>query len=323
MKYVSIVLAGCALVASTSACNSFSGTKTTETRDSQAASAVEQPQAITNTAAAGDQGFTKSPDGLDYKLVTKGNGTQTPKPGDFGEMHVKFSIGDTVMINTYEMNNMKPVTQQFQAPAMKGDLMTGLMKMKAGDSMVFRMLMDTLAVRAKQPKPAWAKPGDYACWEIKMVSVKTKEQAEHENASKEGAQKTIDDKILLDYFKTKGIKNVKKTASGIYYVVRKPGMGLSPKAGQKVTVNYTGQNLKGEKFDSNVDPSFSHVEPFSFNLGKHSVIKGWDEGVAVMKKGMKATFYIPSSLAYGSNGAGAKIPANAILIFDIELLSFK
>lgn len=320
MKYVSLIFAGCALLTAT-ACNSSAQSN----KDNQKNNTTDQADASVTivTQNVDDDGFTQSPDGLDYKLITKGTGTQTPKPGDLAEMHVKFRIGDTVMINTYEMNNQKPVTQQCQAPGMKGDLMGGIMKMKAGDSMVFRMLMDTLATRANQPKPAWAKPGDYAVWEIKMVSVKTKEQAEAENVKKESAQLAIDDKILQDYFKSKKIKNVKKMPSGIYYTVLKPGAGLSPKTGQKVSVNYTGQDLKGEKFDSNVDPSFNHVEPFSFDLGKHNVIKGWDEAVAIMKKGMKATFYIPSSLAYGSNGAGGKIPANAILIFDIELLSFK
>lgn len=320
MKYVSLIFAGCALMTTATACNSSAQSSKDHQKDSTA-NRTEVSRTI--PAQSGDDGFTKSPDGLDYKLITRGTGTQTPKPGDLAEMHVKFRIGDTVMINTYEMNNQKPVTQQCQPPSMKGDLMEGLMKMRAGDSMVFRMLMDTLATRANQPKPAWAKAGDYAVWEIKMVSVKTKEQAEAENVKKEGAQLAIDDKILQDYFKSKKIKNVKKMPSGIYYTVLKPGAGLSPKTGQKVSVNYTGQDLKGEKFDSNVDPSFNHVEPFSFDLGKHNVIKGWDEAVAIMKKGMKATFYIPSSLAYGSNGAGGKIPANAILIFDIELLSFK
>lgn len=319
MKYTSLVIAGCALIVSSTSCSANKSEKQTETPAGQAA-AQENKQ---TTSVADDKDFIKSPDGLDYKIVTKGTGTITPKPGDMGEMHVKFKIGDTVMINTFEMNHGQPVPQQFQKPTIKGDLMEGLMKMKAGDSVVFRMLMDTLAARANQPKPAWAKPGDYAVWEVKMVNVKTKEQAEAEAKSKEATQKATDDKLIQAYFKSKGIKNAKKAPSGLYYVVHKPGAGLSPKNGQKVTVNYTGQNLQGEKFDSNVDPAFNHVEPFSFDLGKGGVIKGWDLGVALMKKGMKATFYLPSGLAYGERGAGEKIPANAILIFDIELLSFQ
>jgi FKBP-type peptidyl-prolyl cis-trans isomerase len=316
MKYTSLAIASCALIVSSTACSANKSEAKTETT---AQTTVQEAKAA---PMEDDKDFVKSADGLDYKIVTKGTGTITPKPGDMGEMHVKFRIGDTVMINTIEMNHGQPVPQQFQPPSMKGDLMEGLMRMKAGDSVVFRMLMDTLVARAHQPKPAWVKPGDYAVWEVKMVSVKTKAQAEAEAKSKEAAQNATDDKLIQAYFKSKGIKNAKKAPSGFYYVIQKPGTGPSPKPGQKVTVNYTGQNLQGEKFDSNVDPSFGHVEPFSFDLGKRGVIKGWDEGVALMKKGMKATFYLPSSLAYGERGAGEKIPPNAILIFDIELLSF-
>lgn len=318
MKYTSLVIAGCALVVSTTSCGAPKSDKQTETLAAGAAQETQQAPSV-----ADDKDFVKGPDGLDCKVVVKGNGTTSPKPGDLGEMHVKFMIGDTVMINTYEMNNGQPVPQQFQAPTIKGDLMEGLMTMKAGDSMVFRMLMDTLATRAHQPKPAWVKPGDYATWEVRMVSVKTKEEAEAEAKSKEAAQIAKDDQVIRDYLKAKGIKNAKKAPSGLYYVVHSPGSGASPKTGQKVTVNYTGQNLQGEKFDSSVDPAFNHVKPFSFVLGKRGVIRGWDEGVALMKKGMKATFYLPSTLAYGDRGSGDRIPPNAILIFDIELLSFQ
>jgi len=221
------------------------------------------------------------------------------------------------------MNDGQPVTQQFQAPRMKGDLMEGLLMMKAGDSMEFRMLMDTLSARTGQPKPAWAKPGDYATWNVKMVDIKTKEQMDKETAEKGAVEAKKEDSILQAYFKTKGIKNVQKTADGMYYVIHKDGTGALPKAGQTVTVNYTGRDLTGKKFDSNVDSAFHHVEPFQFALGQHHVIKGWDRGVALLKKGSKATFYIPSALAYGERGAGSQIPPNSILIFDIELLDFQ
>lgn len=296
MKYNSLMLAGCAIFLSVG-CN---------------AQAKKKPS-----------GFTKNPNGLEYKFITKGTGTVTAQEGNFGEMNVKFKIGDSVLINTMEMNQGNPVSQMIQKPTMKGDLMEGLMMMKAGDSAVFRILMDTLAVRASQPKPEWAKKGDYATWEVKMVSVKTKEQVAAESAGKEKTQAATDDKLILEHLKAKGITNFKKTPSGLYYVVTAEGAGESPKDGQNVTVNYTGQSLLGEKFDSNVDPAFNHVEPFKFPLGKHQVIKGWEEGVAVMKKGMKATFYLPSTMGYGERGAGPKIPPNAILVFDIELIDFQ
>jgi len=83
-------------------------------------------------------------------------------------------------------------------------------------------------------------------------------------------------------------------------------------------VNYTGKLLDGTIFDSNKDPKFGHVQPFSFTLGAGMVIKGWDEGMQLLKLGGRATFYIPSSLAYGPQGSGS-IPPNAVLVFDVEV----
>ncbi|MBX9449345.1 MAG: FKBP-type peptidyl-prolyl cis-trans isomerase [Taibaiella sp.] len=98
------------------------------------------------------------------------------------------------------------------------------------------------------------------------------------------------------------------------------GTGPNPKAGQKVSVNYTGKLMDGKVFDSNIDPKFNHVTPFEFKVGNGKVIKGWDAGFLSMQKGQKATLYIPSSLAYGKNSPTPAIPANSILVFDVELL---
>ncbi len=316
MKRISLLFGVALLLTS---CNSFSQDKTAEAQTEE-----KTTEPITTPGAqSADENFEKGNDGLEYKKVTEGTGTVSGKPGDFAEMHVIFKLGDSVIINTYEMNQHMPVMQQLQEPTMKGDLMGGILSMKAGDSTVFRMLADTFMTRSGQPKPEWLRPGDYASWEVKMVSLKSKEQMEAESREKDKTAMAADDKIIKEYLQQKGIKNAKKDASGMYYVIHKPGTGAAPKEGQNVTVNYTGYNLKGEKFDSNVDPAFNHVEPFSFNLGKGSVIKGWDKGVALMKKGMKATFYIPSALAYGERGAGDRIPPNAILAFDIELLNIQ
>ena len=113
------------------------------------------------------------------------------------------------------------------------------------------------------------------------------------------------------------------TTSGLRYLDTAEGAGPSPKAGQTCVMHYTGWlsdgGKPGKKFDSSVDRG----QPFSFTVGVGQVIKGWDEGVITMKKGGKRTLYIPAALGYGARGAGGVIPANADLIFDVELLDFR
>lgn len=117
-----------------------------------------------------------------------------------------------------------------------------------------------------------------------------------------------------------------RTSSGLNYVVTTEGTGAIPTAGMNVTVNYTGRLLNadgtlGAVFDSNVDPQFNHVTPFQFPLGQGRVIRGWDEGFALLRVGTVGKLIIPSELGYGAAGSGARIPPNSILVFDITLVS--
>lgn len=97
-------------------------------------------------------------------------------------------------------------------------------------------------------------------------------------------------------------------------------VGPTAKAGDVVSVNYTGKLLDGTVFDSNIDPQFGHVEPFVFPLGVGNVIAGWDEGIVGMKVGEKKTLTISPDKGYGENAVGP-IPANSTLVFDIEVLA--
>jgi FKBP-type peptidyl-prolyl cis-trans isomerase len=106
------------------------------------------------------------------------------------------------------------------------------------------------------------------------------------------------------------------TPSGLQYEEISEGAGAEAKAGQKVSVHYTGTLVDGKKFDSSRDRG----KPFQFTLGVGQVIKGWDEGVAGMKVGGQRRLTIPPELGYGSRGTGGVIPPNATLIFDVELV---
>ena len=109
---------------------------------------------------------------------------------------------------------------------------------------------------------------------------------------------------------------IKETGTGLKYKVIVAGTGAVPKKGDTVTVHYTGTLEDGTKFDSSRDRN----DPFKFKLGVGQVIKGWDEGLSIMRVGDRYTLIIPADLGYGARGAGGVIPANATLIFDVELL---
>ena len=126
--------------------------------------------------------------------------------------------------------------------------------------------------------------------------------------------------------KTEGVKflednkkkpDVKATASGLQYKVMKEGTGAKPKATDTVSVNYRGTLIDGTEFDS----SYKRGQPATFPL--NGVIKGWTEGVQLMKTGSKYQFFVPANLAYGERAVSPDIGANATLIFEVELLEIK
>lgn len=107
------------------------------------------------------------------------------------------------------------------------------------------------------------------------------------------------------------------TASGLKYIVVKKGKGKKSEIDKVAEVHYTGWLVDGKKFDSSRD----RKQTFEFVLGARQVIKGWDEGVALMKIGDQFRFIIPPELGYGEKGAGEIIPPNSTLIFDVELIN--
>lgn len=160
-----------------------------------------------------------------------------------------------------------------------------------------------------------------------------KQQSKQENNQED---KALDKKVVNqikqvsgDTTKTAGVRKMENdsitTPSGLSYrILRKAQEGAAqPKVGQLITAHYTGwlqeKGAKGKKFDS----SFDRNEPIAFKVGVGYVIKGWDEALLDMKVGEKRELVIPANLAYGSRGAGAAIPPDATLIFEVELCSIK
>jgi peptidyl-prolyl cis-trans isomerase A (cyclophilin A) len=130
--------------------------------------------------------------------------------------------------------------------------------------------------------------------------------------NKEKAAKDEFEKWVKDNFPA-----AKATGSGLYYVVQEEGSGKQAEKGKQVSVHYSGTLANGNKFDS----SYDRGQPITFQLGVGQVIKGWDEGIALMKEGGKIKLIIPYYLAYGESGRPPVIPPKATLIFDTELIS--
>ena len=284
--------------------------------------------------------YKKFPSGLQYAFIVDKPGTLKPQDGDQISLNMQSICQNRLMYSTATAFKGKPGVYGVAKPAFKGDLIEAIVLMTPGDSIVCLVDADALYKNSKVKKPDFIKPGDKVQYFIKLVSIKPKEQVQkeqqaafmkqmNEQMAKQKAaaakQAVKDDKTLQAYLAKKKITAV-KTSSGLYYNITAEGSGEKALPGDTVTMNYTGMLLDGTRFDSNEDTAFHHVSPYTFVLGRGSVIKGWDEGVALLKTGSKATFYIPSGLAYGlqtrpGSGANPKgIPANSILLFDVQLL---
>ena len=140
------------------------------------------------------------------------------------------------------------------------------------------------------------------------------EEFKKSKASREAAAAAAEEENLKEH--TKGMN---RTDSGLYYNIQKEGTGATPGSGKTVSVHYRGMLMDGTVFDS----SYQRNQPIDFPLGEGRVIPGWDEGIALLKKGSAAKLVIPSELAYGAQGAGGVIPPNATLIFEVELVDFR
>jgi len=160
----------------------------------------------------------------------------------------------------------------------------------------------------------------------KMEIIRVGDAAEAFNAIEafrtfEGArdQKLAEAKAKMDSELDKLAAGFDKTESGLRYQIIQKGSGAQASQGKNISVHYKGQLADGRVFDS----SYDRKQPIDFTVGVGQVIKGWDEGLQLLKVGDKARLVIPSHLAYGSQGAGGVIPPDATLIFDVELMDVK
>jgi len=285
------------------------------------------------------QNFKKGDGGLEYNIA-KDAGADKAISGDFlsVDMTIKSDRNDSLLNSTYDLGlpQIVQIAPDSVPGGYKGDYNSMFKFLGEGDSAVFKLNLDTMAARTGQPKPEFA--DKFVTFTIKVRkhfkkgeltdSALYSQLDTYFKGELEGLQKAEAGKITKYVGDNK--LEPKKTASGLQYVITEEGKGNKPALGDTVVVNYTGKLTNGTVFDSSIkevaekaklgiDPMRT-FEPLRFSLGNQPVIQGWTEGLQLLPKGTKATFIIPSSLAYGDRPAGQKIPPYAPLIFDVELV---
>ena len=306
--------------------------------------------------AACTSGYKKGDNGIEYKIIADGSGNKLVS-GNFIQMHItqqyKDKKLDTVLGNS---RDMMPRIESFDSAGTPLAYFKILTQVRKGDSLVIRILTDSAYKDAspQQPMPPFMHKGGYIYTTVKVLNIfKTREEADSANAAEvklarpmvkkkqmeeyikqvaavekrlagEKAQIDMDSKIIEDYLAKNNIKAT-KIKWGTYVAIHAEGTGDKITNESVATVNYTGKTLDSATvFDSNVDPKFQHVGPYEViisQLGQsNSVIPGWIDALLQLKKGDKATLYLPSSLAYGKQGRMPTIKPDAILIFDMDVV---
>jgi FKBP-type peptidyl-prolyl cis-trans isomerase FkpA len=275
--------------------------------------------------------FKKTKSGMPYKIYSD-NKSAKLRTGDFVKIHYSVKVTnngkDSLLQSTREQGQpfYMPVSTENMQPYDINEIIPLLRK---GDSAVVIQSVDTFLKRNPVGAPKFFKKGGKLTTTFKVIDIFRSEEEARADEKKEKEQRFFNDKniqgqlqkdvqALQSYFSQHGIK-AQKTTSGAYVEMLSSGSGPKIQTGDQVEVFYTGRTLEGKVFDSNVDTSFHHAKALPVRVNEGQTLRGFEEGLAMLKEGDKARIYIPSPLAYGAQGVPQiGIAPNAILIFDVE-----
>lgn len=291
--------------------------------------------AVTVLASCGGGSFKKTKGGLLYKIVpgSKGKKVSAGKFFElqFGETRYKGTEKDTLLSDPASVGNSQIVP--FDSATLPPDYYAIFAQMSKGDSVIIRQSTDSIMKQSQGGLPPFIKKGAFIVSTFKVLDVlDTKEDADKANLAIMEKMRTRDsiraleqikkdDKVIADHLSKNNIAAT-KTAKGVYVVISNPGAPEKAVDGQQVSVKYTGTSFDGTKFDSNVDSTFGHLDPYTFVLGSvpPGSIAGFEDAIKQIGKGGKLKAFIPSALAYGAQGSPPRIKANESLVFEIELI---
>jgi len=278
----------------------------------------------------------ETPGGVKYTLLKKGDGVE-PQLGQFLVMNMMLKDSkDSVWFDSKSTGNpvLMPVPDASMA---NNEGEQGVFKaMTKGDSVSFKLPASIIFLKTRgRPVPKNIDPATLFQFNVCLKDVWNQEQTnkfqEKVMEESERLRAKNDLEKISNYLAEKNIKNAVYDSSGIIYTVKKEGKGEKAKPGQIAYIHYAGYLLDGTIFDTSMasvakEKNFNNGgrnEPYAVVVNTGGVIRGWDEMIMLMNKGMQVTVYIPSALAYGSQSQGRTIPPNAILVFDMELVDIK
>lgn len=264
--------------------------------------------------------YKQSEHGFEYKFIEDKDGKPI-EVDKFVLFRADYYNDDAYMFSSHQKEGTMPGIIRITQQAMQDTtpLFTALKMMTAGDSAIFKFNAENLFKNSfMMPLPDSVKKESDIYARLSLEDVLSQEEFDGYLAEIDSVEFEKQLVQIEDTLKNQDLE-VKKTDSGLSYVVMEEGQGEKPDSGDVVSVHYTGMLMDGTKFDSSVDRG----EPIEFQLGTGQVIPGWDEGIALLSVGSKARFYIPSKLGYGMRGSGGRIPPNSILVFEVELVGIK
>ncbi len=274
----------------------------------------------------------KTSAGTEVTYFKKGDG-EMPIDSLIGLYAIRYTREKGEVMSESDPQNPLPLKIDPNDQPQQGELYEILAQLRTGDSVGFDLVADELFSKTfNAPMPDSIAPDEKIKFQIACIDQLT-ETGYHDMIAEKAKQEeekqlAIDSEILNDYLVQNNIET-ERTESGLRYVITEQSSGSTPENGQVVHVNYSGWVLGGKYFDTSVEKVAREqslyqegrsYKPFSFPLGQGQVIKGWDEGIALLNVGSKARLYIPSTLAYQTRQISEIIMPNAILIFDVELV---
>ncbi|MFI5149155.1 MAG: FKBP-type peptidyl-prolyl cis-trans isomerase [Bacteroidia bacterium] len=285
-------------------------------------------------------GYEKNAAGIFVKSFIKGKDTVLPKMGERVVMQIVCKTDkDCTLIDTRKGNGRLPIL--IRPSIYPGDIFAAVSGMHKGDSTGFIFgAREYFQKLERKAMPAFLDSNSLLYFYIKVDQIDPKAMVEEEQKKRReeqmkqqeeqmkqqevmkkeaGEAKEKEPGLIKKYLADNKIKT-KPAKSGLYYIETQKGTGDNIKAGQTVSVKYTGKFFNGEVFDAS--DKHPGAAPIDFVVGQKQVIAGWDEALQLMKKGGKATLVIPSVIAYGEQGSGPIRPYTP-LTFDLEVVNVK